>query len=202
MRSQRHLAAPPEALDDDPPISSVMTPHVVAITPDSPLATGLRLMASSNVRHLPVIEGSRLGLVLETDIVRAVATGGPLIGPLVRPVPMVPMGGRRSLAARAVLAGDVDAVVVTGSGWSASSPRPTWCAHWRPVCTRNRPCRDLSRRPDRRSADPDQRSCSIVADRALLRPYWRPSSRCRHRDRVSPETRLDQRDGHVLLCAA
>jgi CBS domain-containing protein len=110
-----HLAAPPEAMDDDPPISSVMTAHVVAITPDSPLRTALRLMASSNVRHLPVIEGSRcLGLVVETDIVCAVAIGGPpLIGPLVRPVPMVPVGGRRSLAARAVLAGDVDAVVVT-----------------------------------------------------------------------------------------
>lgn len=116
MQNQsHHLAAPPETVDDDPPISSVMTAHVVAITPDSPLHTALRLMASSKVRHLPVIEGSRcLGLVVETDLVRAVAIGGPLlIGPLVRPVPMVPVGGRRSLAARAVLAGDVDAVVVT-----------------------------------------------------------------------------------------
>jgi acetoin utilization protein AcuB len=87
MTSQRHrLAAPPEALDDDPPIGSVMTPHVVAIAPDAPLRVGLRLMASNNLRHLPVIENSRcLGVVLETDIVRAVALGEPqLLGPLVR----------------------------------------------------------------------------------------------------------------------
>jgi signal-transduction protein with cAMP-binding, CBS, and nucleotidyltransferase domain len=63
MHSPPHLAAPPEALDD-PPISSVMTPERRAIAPDSPLRTALRLMASGNVRHLPVIEGSRcLGLV-------------------------------------------------------------------------------------------------------------------------------------------
>ncbi len=110
-----HLAAPPETKDDDPPISSVMTPRVVAITPDSPLRTGLQLMAAHDVRHLPVIEGSRcLGVVVETDIVRAVAVGGPpLLGSLVRPVSMVPVGGRRSSAARAVLAADVDAVLVT-----------------------------------------------------------------------------------------
>jgi CBS domain-containing protein len=116
MPSQRpHLAAPPEAVDDDPAISAVMTPRIVAITPDCPLQTGLGLMAANDVRHLPVVEGSRcLGVVLETDIVRAVAIGGPpLLGALVRSVPMVPVGGRRSMAARAVLAGDVDAAVVT-----------------------------------------------------------------------------------------
>jgi CBS domain-containing protein len=115
MSSQRPLlAAPPEAVDDDPPIGAVMTPRIVAITPDCPLQTGLGLMAANDVRHLPVMEGSRcLGVVLETDIVRAVAIGGPpLLGALVRSVPMVPVGGRRSLAARAVLAGDVDAAVV------------------------------------------------------------------------------------------
>jgi CBS domain-containing protein len=112
MTSQRHrLAAPPEALDDDPPIGLVMTPHVVAIAPDAPLRVGLRLMASNNLRHLPVIESSRcLGVVLETDIVRAVAIGEPqLLGPLVRALPTVSVDERRSAAARAVLAGDVDA---------------------------------------------------------------------------------------------
>jgi CBS domain-containing protein len=113
---QRHpLTAPPEAMDDDPLISSVMTPHVVAVTPDSPLRTGMHLMAANNLRHLPVIEGSRcLGAVLEIDIVRAVAIGGPsLLGPLVRALPMVSANERRSTAARAMLAGDVDAVLVT-----------------------------------------------------------------------------------------
>ena len=116
MTPQRHpLAAPPEAVDDDPTVGAVMTPHVVAITPDAPLRTGLRLMASNDVRHLPVIEGSRcLGVVLETDIVRAIAIGGPpLLGPLVRPLPTVSVDDRRSAAARAVLAGDVEAVLVT-----------------------------------------------------------------------------------------
>lgn len=115
MAAQRpHLAAPPEAVDEDPPISAVMTAHIVAITPDCPLQTGLGLMAANDVRHLPVMEGPRcLGVVLETDIVRAVAIGGPpLLGALLRPVPAVPVGGHRSLAARAVLAGDVDAAVV------------------------------------------------------------------------------------------
>lgn len=52
--------------------------------------------------------------MLETDIVRAVAIGGPsLLGPLVRALPMVPANERRSTAARAMLAGDVDAVLVT-----------------------------------------------------------------------------------------
>jgi len=116
MPPQRHrLAAPPEAVDDDPPISSVMTQHIVAITPDCPLYTGLNLLAAHAVRHLPVVEGSRcLGVVLETDIVRGVAVGGPaLLGSLVRPIPRVPADGRRSTAARAVLEGDVEAVLVT-----------------------------------------------------------------------------------------
>ena len=119
MPSQRpHLAAPPEAVDDDPPIGAVMTPRIVAITPDCPLQTGLGLMAANDVRHLPVMEGSRCrGVVLETDIVRAVAIGEPqLLGPLVRALPTVSVDERRSAAARAVLAGDVDAVLVTDGG--------------------------------------------------------------------------------------
>jgi CBS domain-containing protein len=119
MTSQRHhLTAPPETMDDDPPIGLVMTPHVVAVAPNASLRTGLRLMASNNLRHLPVIESSRcLGVVLETDIVRAVAIGEPqLLGPLVRALPTVSVDDRRSAAARAVLAGDVDAVLVTDGG--------------------------------------------------------------------------------------
>ena len=142
MTSQRHrLAAPPEALDDDPPIGSVMTPHVVAIPPDAPLRVGLRLMASNNLRHLPVIENSRcLGVVLETDIVRAVALGEPqLLGSLVRALPTVSVDERRSAAARVVLAGDVDAVLVSdGAGRSASSRQPTWRGPWPPGREQNK----------------------------------------------------------------
>jgi CBS domain-containing protein len=108
------LAAPAEAIDDDPRVTSVMTAHLVAITPDAPLRTALRLMALKNVRHLPVLDGPRcVGVVGETDLVRAVAVGGPgLVGPLARPVPMVPVTARRGDTAAAVLAGDIDAALV------------------------------------------------------------------------------------------
>ncbi len=112
---QNRLAAPPEAMDDDPSVAAVMTPRIVAITPDAPLHTGLRLMASGNVRHLPVIDAAGCrGVVLETDLVNAVAIGTPaLVGPLARPVPTLPVTRRRSEAAQAMLAGDVDAVLIT-----------------------------------------------------------------------------------------
>jgi len=116
--SPERFAAPPETLDDDPPVGAIMTPRVVAITPDAPLRTALGLMASGKVRHLPVLDGSRcLGVLVETDLVEAVAVGGPgTVGPLARPVPMVSAGWRRSAAARAVLEGGVDAVLVTEDG--------------------------------------------------------------------------------------
>jgi len=111
---QNRLAAPPDAIDDDPLVGTVMSPRIVAITPDAPLGTALRLMASGQVRHLPVLDGPRCtGIVLETDLVRAVAVGGPAaVGALVRRVPTVPVGARRSRVARALLDGDVDAVLV------------------------------------------------------------------------------------------
>jgi CBS domain-containing protein len=116
------LAAPPETLDDsptgDPSVTAVMSPRVVAITPDASLRTALRLMATGDVRHLPVLDGARcLGVVVETDLVHAVAVGGqPVVGPLARPIPSVPVTVRRSAVARAMLVGDVDAVLVTAGG--------------------------------------------------------------------------------------
>jgi CBS domain-containing protein len=112
------IAAPPETIDDDPLVSTLMTPGITAITPDAPLIIALRLMASGDVRHLPVLEGRRcIGVVLETDLVRAVAVGAPVeLGPLARPVPTVPITCRRSVAARTLLDGDVDAVLVTAEG--------------------------------------------------------------------------------------
>ncbi len=117
MRSPRpdERAAPPESLDDDPRLAGLMSTRVVAITPDSPLLTALRLMAAERVRHLPVLDGPHcLGLVGETDLVRAVATGRPpLVGPLARPVPTLPRSAHRSAAARAMIAAGTDAVLVT-----------------------------------------------------------------------------------------
>jgi CBS domain-containing protein len=107
--------APPETLDDDTRIGPLMTTRVVAITPDSPLRTALGLMAAEGLRHLPVLDGTRcLGVVGETDVVHAVAVGGPeLVGPLARPVRSLPATARRSDAARAMLAADTDVVLVT-----------------------------------------------------------------------------------------
>jgi CBS domain-containing protein len=106
--------APVDLGDDDPPVTSVMTAHLVAITPDAPLCTALRLMALRHVRHLPVLDEQRcIGVVGETDLVHAVAVGGPLVvGPLARPVPMLPVTARRADTATAILAGDVDAALV------------------------------------------------------------------------------------------
>lgn len=92
-----------------------MTNRIVAITPDAPLLTGLCLMAASGVRHLPVIDavGCR-GVVMETDLVRAVAVGSPhLVGPLARPVPTLSITKRRAEVATALLACDVDAVLIS-----------------------------------------------------------------------------------------
>lgn len=110
--------APPETLDDDPRITRLMTARVVAVTPDAPLRTALRLMTVEGLRHLPVLDGERcLGMVGETDLVHAVAVGGPpLVGPLARPVPAVAVTTRRSAAARAMVAAGTDAVLVTEQG--------------------------------------------------------------------------------------
>ena len=115
---QRHLAAPPDVLDEDPIVRTLMTPRIVAITPDAPLHTALCLMASGDVRHLPVLDGPHcVGIVVETDLVQAVAVGAaPVVGPLARPVRTLPVTARRSEAARAVLDSGIDAVLVTDGG--------------------------------------------------------------------------------------
>lgn len=112
--------APPDALDDDPLVTAVMTPRLVGISPDAPVATALGLMASTGVRHLPVLQGRRcLGLVVEADLVRHLAECGALVGgvrhpvaELCRPVEVLPAAARRSEAARAMRRGAGDAVLV------------------------------------------------------------------------------------------
>ncbi len=113
--SHDERVAPPETLDDDPRVTGLMTTRVVAVTPDAPLRTALQLMAIENVRHLPVLAGDRCtGVVGETDLVHAVAVGGPtLAGPLARPVPAVAATAHRSAAARAMVAAGTDVVLVT-----------------------------------------------------------------------------------------
>lgn len=111
------LAAPPETLDDDPPLAALMTRRLLGITPDADVRIALRLLAEAAVRHLPVMDGAHCrGLVFEDDVLRWVA-GGCLsdkspIGELCRPVPALAPADRRSAAATRMGAAGVDAVLV------------------------------------------------------------------------------------------
>jgi CBS domain-containing protein len=118
----RHLAAPPESRDDDPPISMVMTSRLVGITPDAPVATALNLMASAGIRHLPVVDENRCrGVLRETDVVRHLAADprfpadrtATAVRLLTRPVASLPLSARRSDAAHCMDADGIDAVLVT-----------------------------------------------------------------------------------------
>ncbi|MFR9802432.1 CBS domain-containing protein [Pseudonocardia sp. RS010] len=100
--------APPETLDDDPPVRTAMSRRVVAIDAAAPLRTALRLMTAGDVRHLPVIRGDRcVGMVAEVDLLRGLAAvRGPLgtarltVDDVLRPVPVVsPETSLRSAAA-------------------------------------------------------------------------------------------------------
>ncbi len=114
------LAAPPEALDDDPPVTALMSAPVVAITADALLPVALRVMAAEGVRHLPVVSGGRcVGLLLEGELARLLL--GPATSPGVPPLPVaevcraVPLlapGDRRSVAARRMHAAGIDAALV------------------------------------------------------------------------------------------
>jgi CBS domain-containing protein len=114
------LAARPEAADDDPFVTDLMSTPVVAIVPDASLTVALRLLATYRVRHLPVIEGSLcVGMLLDTDIAHLLAyTPTPTRVPplsaadVCRAAPMVRPRDRRSTAAARMRDMDVDAVVV------------------------------------------------------------------------------------------
>ena len=66
--------APPETLDEDPALRTVMSHRLVAVDPAVSLATALQLMIAGGVRHLPVFDGaSCVGIVTETDVLRGLA---------------------------------------------------------------------------------------------------------------------------------
>lgn len=57
------------------PIGKVMKKHVVTVTPDTPIREAVQLMANKKVGCLPVVrDGSLVGLVTTTDILRYVET--------------------------------------------------------------------------------------------------------------------------------
>jgi CBS domain-containing protein len=118
----QNLAAPPETVDEDPPITRLMSTRLVGITPDAPLSTALRLMATTGVRHLPVLDGDRCrGIVHEVDVARFVSSGfeSPIsraalhVEDLTRPTEPLPTTARRYDAALRMQTEHVDAVLVT-----------------------------------------------------------------------------------------
>lgn len=105
----------------EPSLRAVMTPDVLGIAPDAPLAVALRLMVESGIRHLPVIsEGRCTGLLHESDVlwelwscVTEVRDAGALAR---RPPPSVDIDADVADAAAAMARGGSDAAVVTAHG--------------------------------------------------------------------------------------
>jgi len=108
------------ATSPDPPVTDLMSTHLLGITPDAEVATALRLMAQTGLRHLLVMDSQKcLGMLAEIDLVRCMAQGGALtagwshvVGEIARPVEVMPITARRSDAAWR-MANGADAVLVT-----------------------------------------------------------------------------------------
>jgi CBS domain-containing protein len=111
------LDAPPEALDDDPVITGLMTRNIVAIVPEATVMTALQIMAASGVRHLPVFTGPLcIGLLLETDALHGeLVTANPrlTVRDVYRIAPTVSPTDRRSTAAQRMHDAAIDAALVT-----------------------------------------------------------------------------------------
>ena len=118
MSHPPRLAARPEAADDDPRITSLMTSRLIGIVPDAPVDIALRRMVDDGTRHLPVMAGNRcLGMIGETDLVRAMTYQPPgaapvLVGDVCRPVAELGPADRRSDCARLMAEAGTDVVVV------------------------------------------------------------------------------------------
>ena len=124
MADSPHPLTTPAAARDDPLVTDVMTRRLVGITPESPISTALRVMADTGVRHLPVMDGQQcIGLVVEADLVRCLAQGGPLtsgmwhpVREITRSVEHLPIAAQRSDVARRMQANGADAVLVSDRG--------------------------------------------------------------------------------------
>ena len=124
------LAAPPDALDDNPPLTAVMSRDVVTIDGGARLPSALHVMATTGVRHLPVVEQGRcLGVLVETDLIRSLSQDTRPFGSdafnavvttplrqLHRPAPQLPPTARVSDAALHMSTDVSDAVLVVDDG--------------------------------------------------------------------------------------
>jgi len=117
------LDARPETVDDDPPVSRLMTVGVTTISPDTGVAAALRSMTDHGVRHLAVMDGARCrGVLLESDVIRAVAAdvmADTHAGDVCRTLPTVRPDDRRSVAAQRMHTAGMDAVLVVDGGATA-----------------------------------------------------------------------------------
>ena len=121
MSAPHHrLDARPETADDDPQLATLGTTRVVAIVPDATVDLAARLMASTGVRHLPVMDGPRcVGVVMEADVLRVLAEAGGAtvpVGALAWAVPALRPTERRSAAARQMSTAGVDAALIVEDG--------------------------------------------------------------------------------------
>ncbi|GAA4783240.1 hypothetical protein GCM10023200_15850 [Actinomycetospora chlora] len=113
------LAAPPEALDDDPPVRVVMSPLGPVEVPSAMrVATALEQLRRLDGGHLVTRRHGQVRAVAEVDLLRHVLEAGARparlldpVGDLARPVSLVGPDLRRSAAAELMLARE-DAVLV------------------------------------------------------------------------------------------
>jgi CBS domain-containing protein len=113
---------PSEIPDDDPTLSTVMSRDIVTIDAESRLPTALHVMATTGIRHLPVVDHGRcLGVLVETDLIRCLAAApvpfataaSARVRKLYRPAPELPPTARVSDAAKCMSADVSDAVLIT-----------------------------------------------------------------------------------------
>jgi CBS domain-containing protein len=118
-------ATPPEVLDDDPPVTAVMTRRVVTIDAAARVPTALHLMTTTGVRHLPVLDRGRcVGMLVETDLIRCLTQPAGLLAVAItrtaaelrRPPVELPPTARASEAAQRMSSDTYDAVLVTDHG--------------------------------------------------------------------------------------
>ncbi|MHC1557801.1 CBS domain-containing protein [Actinomycetospora sp. C-140] len=118
------LAAPPETLDDDPPVRALMSPLApVEVPATTRVATALDHLRRLDAGHLVLRGHGRLSTVAEADLLRHALAGGAsparLLDPvsdLARPTESVGPETRRSRAAARMLAHDHPVLIVVADG--------------------------------------------------------------------------------------
>ena len=64
------------AVAENTPVSEIMSPEVLYVTPRESIAECMALMTSNDTRHLPVLEGKQLvGLISIGDVVKNMISG-------------------------------------------------------------------------------------------------------------------------------